>query len=89
MLFAFGVQHVNVAAAGWLHGLKIVAAADVEDDLRPWTCCEQLLDESSLDSSQVLSRGPHVDDVPVKRRFPNLAPSADPSFVVHPCARRL
>ena len=29
MLFAFGVQSVNVADAGWLHGLKIVAVAVV------------------------------------------------------------
>lgn len=29
MLFAFGVQNVNVADAGWLHGLKIVAVAVV------------------------------------------------------------
>jgi len=29
MLFGFGVQSVNVAGAGWLHGLKIVAVAVV------------------------------------------------------------
>ncbi len=29
MLFAFGVQSVNVADAGWLHGLKVVAVAVV------------------------------------------------------------